>query len=84
MTEKLPLTHPERLKWLRNVNLIGTGVLVLAAPYVSPAVQAILYASAAINVAQAGGVEFWRQKKLSKNNIRQKKLGRQALQPRTS
>lgn len=68
MSEKLPLTHPERLKWFRNVQLIGTGALVLAAPYVAPAVQTILYASAAVNIGQAGGAELWRQRKLNKQN----------------
>ncbi len=71
MSEKLPLTHPERLKWFRNVNLIGAGALVLAAPYVTPAVQAILYASAAINVAEAGAAEVWRQRKLKKQQTNQ-------------
>lgn len=71
MSEKLPLTHPERLKWFRNVNLLGAGALALVAPYVTPAVQPLLYPSAAVNVGQAGGAELWRQRKHNKQ-IQQK------------
>ncbi len=66
MSEKLPLTDPERLKWFRNVNLLGAGALLLAAPYATAAIQPWLFASAAINTGEAGVAELWRQRKLNK------------------
>ena len=65
MSEKLPLTHPERLKWFRNVQLMGAGALALAGVYV-PAGQEVLFFAAGTNVAQGAGAEVWRQRKLKK------------------
>lgn len=67
MSEKLPLTHPDRLKWLRNVNLLGAGALLAAGVYI-PAAQEALFVAAAVNTAQAGGAEAWRQHKLNRKS----------------
>lgn len=64
MSEKLPLTHPDRLKWFRNVNAIGAGVLFAAGVFVAPGLKEALFLAAAVNVGQAGIVEGWRQHKL--------------------
>lgn len=63
--EKLELTHPERLKWFRNVNIIGAIGLIGAGVYL-PAYQEVLMLGAIINLGEAGAAEAWRQHKLKK------------------
>jgi hypothetical protein len=63
--ERTPITHPDRLKWFRNVNLLGAGAFILAGGYF-PAYQGWLYLGAATNIAEAGGAEAIRQRKIKK------------------
>ena len=68
MSEKrMGLTHPERLRWFRNVNIIGAGALVAAGVYI-PAFAPAFFTGAAVNVAQATAADTWRNHKLQKQH----------------
>lgn len=60
--EKQGLLDPERLKWFRNVSLLGAATLG-GAGVVFPAYENVLFAGAGVNAAQAGGAEIIRQRK---------------------
>lgn len=68
MSEKLPLTHPDRLKWFRNLQYAGAAALAGAGVYI-PAFQEVLFFAAGTNVAQGLGAEALRQRKLKKQAI---------------
>lgn len=67
MSEKLPLTHPDRLKWFRNLQYAGAAALAGAGVYI-PAFQEVLFFAAGTNVAQGLGAEGLRQRKLNREN----------------
>lgn len=67
MSEKLPLTHPERLKWFRNLQYAGAAALTAAGVYI-PAFSEVLFFAAGTNVVQGAVAEEIRQRKLKKGN----------------
>jgi hypothetical protein len=64
-SQKQGLLHPERLKWFRNMNLMGAAALA-GAGIVLPQYKEVLFLGAAINAVQALGAEALRLRKTNK------------------
>lgn len=65
MSEKLPITHPDRIKWFRNIQYIGAAAFAGAGVYI-PAFQEVFFIAAGTNVAQGLGAEEIRRRRLKK------------------